>query len=195
MEEKNENLLERLFRLNMLLHRHRYHGGRGRVFGDPHRGQGRVMAILKLKTKISQKELSYLLGMRSQSLGELLSKLEKSGYITRVPSEEDKRALDIELTEAGIKAASAAQDAKAGADKLFDWLTKEEQEQFGGFLNKLIEGLESILGKDDIPLHCANFHGKHMDGDSETTETMPGRGGCLSRRRGGNRRGHCNDKE
>ena len=49
-----------------------------RPYGDSRRGQGRVLAILKMQPEISQKELLYLLDMRPQSLGELLSKLEKT---------------------------------------------------------------------------------------------------------------------
>ena len=56
---------------------------------DPHRGQGRVLAILAENPEISQKKLSFLLDMRNQSLSELLAKLEKAGLITRVPSEEE----------------------------------------------------------------------------------------------------------
>ena len=57
--------------------------------------------MLKLKPEISQKELSDLLDMRPQSLGELLGKLERNGYITRTPSERDQRVLIIRLTDAG----------------------------------------------------------------------------------------------
>lgn len=45
-------------------------------------------------------------GKRSQSLGELLAKLERSGYITRSPSEADRRVIGIHLTDAGKKASS-----------------------------------------------------------------------------------------
>lgn len=57
--------------------------------------------MLKLKLEITQKELTYLLDMSKQALGELLSKLEKAGYITRKPSEEDRRMIIITLTEKG----------------------------------------------------------------------------------------------
>ena len=72
-------------RLEGLLHRHMA-VGRQRTFMNPHRGQGRVLSILKLKPEITQKELTYLLDMSKQALGELLKKLENCGYITRTPS-------------------------------------------------------------------------------------------------------------
>ncbi len=44
-------------------------------------------------------DLSYLLGIRQQSLNEPLNKLEKSGYVERRPSEEDRRVMVVHLTE------------------------------------------------------------------------------------------------
>ena len=43
--------------------------------GDPYRGQGRILALLKLQPGISQADLAYLRGMRPQSAGELRTKL------------------------------------------------------------------------------------------------------------------------
>lgn len=37
--------------------------------------------MLRLKSKITAKDLSYILGIRQQSLNETLQKLEKEGYI------------------------------------------------------------------------------------------------------------------
>lgn len=42
-------------------------------------------------------DLSYLLGIRQQSL----NKLEKSGYVERRPSEADRRVMVVHLTEKG----------------------------------------------------------------------------------------------
>ena len=69
--ENNVDLIMQLTRVEWLLHR--YHQQNHRHFGpmgDPRRGQGRVLAILKLQPEISQKDLSYLLDMRAQSLGD-----------------------------------------------------------------------------------------------------------------------------
>ena len=79
MIDKNFDLIEQFTRIEWLLHRyhqqnHTHHG----PMADPRRGQGRVLAILKMKPEISQKELSFLLDMTPQSLGEFLSKLEKT---------------------------------------------------------------------------------------------------------------------
>jgi len=81
---ENNILMEQFSRAAMLLHRYTHHSRRTQgPFEDPHRGQGRILALLKVKPEISQRELSYLLDIRNQSLSELLTKLEKAGYISR----------------------------------------------------------------------------------------------------------------
>ncbi len=130
-----------LFRLQM---------GRFHQFGphgNPQRGQGRVLAILQKQPEMTQKELGYLLDMRNQSLGELLNKLEKSGYITRTPSKEDRRTTLIRLTAAG---ANAAEEAKAKREKLpniFDQFTEEERQTLLVLLKKLIGALQHQLAE------------------------------------------------
>ena len=59
-------------------------------FADSTRGQGRILAMLKIQPEIATKDLAYLLGIRQQSLNELLNKLEKNSYVERRPSEKDK---------------------------------------------------------------------------------------------------------
>lgn len=114
------------------------HGGHA----DPHRGQGRVLSILKIKPDISQKDLGYLLDMRSQSLGELLMKLEKSGYITRTPSEEDRRVMNIHLTELGTAAAGQAEKRQSDNCRLFDCLSAEEQTNLSDYLKRVIQRMD-----------------------------------------------------
>ncbi len=149
MEEpirKDDLLLEKLLRVQWLMHR--YHQQKLREYGpmgNPHRGQGRILALLKLRPEISQKDLGYLLDMRPQSMGELLMKLERSGYITRTPSEEDRRILNIRLTEEGEKAAEQA-GQRVDHGELFDCLTEEEQETLGILLGRIIGSLEQQLG-------------------------------------------------
>lgn len=151
MDDNNTKLLEQFFRIVMLLHRYPHHHPRKREFaGNPHRGQGRVLALLKLQPEISQKELSYLLDMRNQSLGELLMKLERSGFITREPSETDRRVMNIKLTEAGAAAANQAEEQQEDNGKLFDCLSEEERIQLIGYLNRLIQELEQRLGVDAL---------------------------------------------
>jgi DNA-binding MarR family transcriptional regulator len=145
MKNINQELLEQLFHLEWLLRRsqmfhHRIHG----PMGAPYQGQGRILALLKLKPEISQKELSTILDIRSQSLGELLAKLENQGYITRTPSTEDRRVMNISLTEAG-KAAAEQGSEPENLGSFFDCLTPEEEATLSDYLNRLIKTLKEQM--------------------------------------------------
>lgn len=147
MKNENTDILEKMHRVQMLLHRYQAHGMHN--FGprnNPHRGQGRVLSLLKLQPSISQKDLSYLLDMRQQSLSELLLKLEKNEYIVRTPSEKDKRITMITLTDAGRTAAADMEGKETGTVRIFDCLSEEEQKTFGEYLDRLAEALEKELG-------------------------------------------------
>lgn len=145
MMNSNE-LLEKIMRLQWLLQRQHQqrHSARG-PFTDPTRGQGRVLALLKIQPEISTGDLSYLLGIRQQSLSELLGKLEKAGYITRTPLENDRRVMMVKLTEKG----KAAQQEPPEFSGLFDCLTPEEQETLNSYLDRIISKAEAELGVDN----------------------------------------------
>ncbi len=147
MSKEEKDLMQRLARLSALLHHYQIHTLRSHgPFGNPHRGQGRVLSILKMQSEISQKQLGYLLDMRNQSLGELLNKLEKSAYITRTPSEDDRRTTNIRLTQAGAEAADAVTQSAGDSDELFASLSAEERATFVGYLDRVIAELEQHVG-------------------------------------------------
>lgn len=150
MSQKEFNLLDEFNRIQKLLSKYQlWHHRQFGPSGDPHRGQGRVLAILKLQPEISQKELSYLLDMRNQSLGELLGKLEKTGAITREPSEEDRRSMNIKLTEYGSKLIGQNGRRPDDISKVFDCLSTEDKLKLLEILNHLSEELETLLGPDE----------------------------------------------
>lgn len=116
-------------------------------YGNFLQGQGRILSVLKMRPDISQKDLTYLLAIRPQSLGELLAKLEKNQLINRHPAESDRRIMMIHLTSKG-KAVSKKMD-EAHNIALFDKLTEEEQKQFGHILVKLSETMQDELPESD----------------------------------------------
>lgn len=71
------------------------------VFESPTRGQARVLSLLQIQPQIETRDLGFVLGIRQQSLNELLQKLEARGFIERKPSERDRRVMVICLTEKG----------------------------------------------------------------------------------------------
>jgi DNA-binding MarR family transcriptional regulator len=151
MNEIKTTITEQLQQLQILMHRASFHSFMGDVrMHNPHRGQGRVLSILKMKPEISQKELTYLLNMSKQSLAELLAKLEKSGYITREPSEEDKRVLTVKLTEEGMNAAIDAGDETSETTKVLDCLNEEELDKFSEYLDRIISRYEEQFPEEDF---------------------------------------------
>ena len=147
------SLARKVSRMGMLIHRyydakaHR-HG----AMGDPLRGQGRVLALLKAKPETTQRELSYLLDMRQQSLSELLSKLEEKGYVTRSKSPNDGRVTVVCLTEEGAAAAPSPAQMQEQADAL-DCLSEEEQAQLEALTNKVTASLEEKLEQMGVDPH------------------------------------------
>lgn len=196
MRYPQNELIEKLFRAVGMMNRSR---GRGRGM-DPMRGQGRVLTLLRLHPEISQKELSYLLDMRPQSLSELLAKLEKRGYITRTPSLEDKRAAIISLTDAGRETEQAAQSDRS--DPVFDCLSEEEQAKLSEYLDKLISALEELEEERGQEA----YHGKedYRGGHEHGSGRLGGQGGNpgYGREGPGEGRGrgrggppHCGDRK
>lgn len=132
-------------RLGRLMHRyHMVSAHQHGAIGDPTRGQGRVLALLAVKPETTQRELSYLLDMRQQSLSELLAKLEEKGYVTREKSEEDGRVTVVKLTEEGAAAAPTTEDMNRRSDAL-DCLEEGERKEFETLVDKVISSLESKL--------------------------------------------------
>ncbi|MDR0434761.1 MAG: MarR family transcriptional regulator [Gracilibacteraceae bacterium] len=143
----NNGLYEKLALLQWLLHKQQLRGwAAGGPMANTVRGQGRILAVLKLRDGVSTKDLSYLLGVAVSSLNELLSKLEKNGYISREPSEQDKRVMLVWLTEKGRE---AEQPETVDFEGIFSCLTSEEQETLGGYLDRVADSLRQTLGFDD----------------------------------------------
>jgi DNA-binding MarR family transcriptional regulator len=142
----NDELYEKLTRLQWLLHKQHLrawaHGGPP---ADHTRGQGRILAFLKLRDNISTKDLSYLLGMAISSLNEMLSKLEKNGYVIREASEKDKRVMLVKLTEKGR---TEEQSDAADMDDIFVCLSDEEQRSLGDYLDRIIAAMEKRFGEN-----------------------------------------------
>lgn len=147
-ENTNATLYEKVATMQHLLMKRRMVGARGGHGGpavDPMRGQGRILALLKMKDGVSTKDMSNVLGIRTSSLNEVLSKLEGKGYIERVQSEEDGRVMVVKLTDKGR--AVEQPSFGDGAGGVFDCLTDEEKASFGAYLDRIIAELENELGQ------------------------------------------------
>lgn len=119
--------------------------------GGVRRGQGQLLNVLRQKNVASQTELSEMLQIRPASLGELVYKLERKGYVERKHNAEDKRRIDVSLTEEGrAKALEISASRQHLATELFAGLTEAEQEQFAALLDKFVVSLESKLANDGL---------------------------------------------
>lgn len=148
MTDKND-LANRFFEFEALLRRYNARrmvkSGQG---ASVHRGQGRLLTLLTMQSEVSQKDLAYVLGMRPQSVGELLGKLEKNDWIVRTPSEEDRRVMLVSLTDKGREEAKKLAEESNSGSEIFEIFSEEEMEQFTGFLDRLIEELAKEVGED-----------------------------------------------
>ncbi|MFG1665544.1 MarR family winged helix-turn-helix transcriptional regulator [Streptomyces sp. Y7] len=75
-------------------------------------------------------ELAARLGVEASHVTRTVQQLQKSGYVTRVPDPQDRRAQRIELTEAGRQAIARVRDAGARGMQLAlaDWAPEELRE-------------------------------------------------------------------
>lgn len=144
----------------------RCHGdGHGHKHGHGRRhGQARVLTMVSLREGISQKDLAFLLGIRPQTLGEMLQKLEERGLVERKKSESDGRVIEVSLTDEGrTRAAEIAERRALAAADMFAVLTDEEKDQLSSILDKL--GAE--LDKHRPKRHC-----KHAEGAGDDPEAV-----------------------
>jgi len=171
-------LWTRLAQLQWLLHLQqmgaRHHRG---PLADTSRGQGRILAALKMRDGLSTKELAFLLGMRVSSLNEALGRLVRDGYVTRTASPDDRRVQLVHLTEQG-----KAHEQTEAAQNLdpFAHLTAAEQANLASYLDRIIEALQSSIGDDDM-WEQLRAHREQMAErigiDPELTPFGPGFGG------------------
>ena len=112
---------------------------------DTTRGQGRILAALKLKDGIATRELAYVLGIRVPSLNEALSKLENAGYIVREPDPRDRRVQLITLTDSGRALTNQMGEGEPEGDNIFEVLTEQERTNLSDYLDRLIVRMHEDL--------------------------------------------------
>lgn len=96
-----------------------------------------------VQRELSQAELAELVGIRPQSIGPILVKLEEEGLIERRPSQADRRSHLLALTDEGCAAAAKARELQAAyAEKALSVLTDEERIAFASAVVKLNDALK-----------------------------------------------------
>jgi DNA-binding MarR family transcriptional regulator len=151
------DLTDRVTRLAMLLRHADMASHPGHPFGGVRAGQGRVLHVLSLRSPMPQRELAYMLGVRPQSLSEVLGKLESAGFITRERDTTDRRTFLVDLTDKGRDAAGSS----PATEDPFDVLDADEQQALSDMLSRVTTALREKF--PDLPErpHGPHGHGPH----------------------------------
>jgi MarR family transcriptional regulator, transcriptional regulator for hemolysin len=105
-----------------------------------------ILNSLKHDRWSTQLDLARSLGIEGPTMTRHLDNLEQTGFVTRRRSENDRRAVLVELTEAG----SAAYDRMLGAviafnKRLGTGLSREDLRHLDGVLRRLAENVSAPL--------------------------------------------------
>ncbi len=112
---------------------------------DINPAQGRVMFPLWLQDNLSFHELLERTSLSKATLSHLLNNLEKTGHIKRVPSEEDKRTVNVKLTKKNNRLQDKYIQVSNKMTKLFyDGFSEEEIDEFEDYLKRLLNNLTSF---------------------------------------------------
>lgn len=101
--------------------------------------QRRILIVLcESGCRMTQRELTMRLGIQPGSASEIIAKLESAGYVRRTPNRADRRTADIELTDAGRKAAEEALGQREKRhEEMFSCLTDEDKKSLLSLLEQL----------------------------------------------------------
>ncbi len=104
--------------------------------------QGRVMFPLWQKDDISFQELKRKTSLSKATLSHMLDNLEKSGHIKRVHVANDKRIINIKLTEKNKNLQDKfIQVSNEMRDIFYDNFSENEIDEFENYLRRLLENL------------------------------------------------------
>jgi len=107
--------------------------------------QGRILFVLWNKDGISIQELAQKTSLGKSTLTSMLDRLEQGGFVKRVPSKEDRRAILIKLTEKD----RACRDlytkiTKEKTDLFYEGFTAKEIDAFENYLQRVLDNLTAF---------------------------------------------------
>ena len=143
IEVKSLQVTARLSRIGPLLARRQE-----AVFGQFGLSRGEVGALGALRIagppyRLSPTRLGKGLMMSSAGMTSRIDRLERRGFVRRLPDPDDRRGVLIELTDQGRETVDAAVAALTASDRqLVERLDPTEFAQLEALLRKFLEGLE-----------------------------------------------------
>lgn len=106
------------------------------------RGQERIFSILMENPRISQKRVQDMMEIQSGSISELVNKMEKKGFLRRERDEDDKRKINLILTQKGKDSYKESGIKEIETSEMLRVLSKSEQDELKIILKKLVEDWE-----------------------------------------------------
>lgn len=112
-------------------------------------GQQHILVRLhKSDGHMTQRDLQEDAGISSASISEVLAKLECAGLINRTRSDEDRRQLEISLTQEGeARAQELIEQRREFEERCLVCLSDEEQQQLVTLLDRLVEHWQGLEGE------------------------------------------------
>jgi DNA-binding MarR family transcriptional regulator len=102
-----------------------------------------LAALWRGREGLTMSELSRMLLVSNGNATAVVDRLEKDGLVRRTPSETDRRAVHVALTEAGVQSFERlAADHEAEVGRLFAALSEDEIETITGILKRMRKGAE-----------------------------------------------------
>jgi DNA-binding MarR family transcriptional regulator len=111
--------------------------------------RGEVGMLSALRTagpphRLSPTRLGQGLMLSSAGVTSRLDRMERRGFVQRLPDPDDRRGVIVELTDVGVEIVDAAVEANTVSDReLMDPFDPQEIETLERLLRKLLAGLES----------------------------------------------------
>ena len=110
--------------------------------------QGRILFVLWSKDEIPISELARRTMLSKSTLTSMLDRLEKTGYLTRIRSKEDRRTILIKRTEKDKKLEKTYVQVSDEMTNLFyKGLTSAEIDNFENYLKRILANLAKHDGK------------------------------------------------
>ena len=141
MEINYRFIAGRMGQLNLI---HRIYIHRAAAENGIYIGQNPILEYLSAHDQCTQKELAETLQVSAPSIATSVKRMQKTGLLKKVADDSDLRCNRISITEKGSELAKKARTSFDAIDsRMFQNFSAQECDQFCGYLNRMIQNIES----------------------------------------------------